>query len=247
MGERKIEIIGDRVYRPAAWWTPAVHGLLEHLHAVGFDRVPRPLAVEAGREVVGHIPGDSGPAGWARVVPERGLRAFARLLRDFHDATRSFVPPRDAEWALRYPAGDVVCHGDFGPWNVVWRGLEPVGLLDFDFAAPGSARYDVAYALEYATPFRDDSEALRWHGFDVPPGRRRRMEVFLDAYGYDTTPDAVAAWVDEVVGRQGLDAVHVRALADRGLEPQRTWVREGALERYDRRVRWSNANRDLFR
>ena len=32
--------------------------------------------------------------------------------------------PRPAQ-----PPGSV-CHGDFGPWNVVWNGPAPVGILD---------------------------------------------------------------------------------------------------------------------
>lgn len=237
-------IAGDRVHRPVGWWTPTVHALLEHLHDVGFDRVPRPLGVVGDREVLTMIPGDSGAAGWSRVVPDEGLRAFARLLRDYHEAVRGFVPPPDARWALSYPrpaTGAVVCHGDFGPWNVVWDGLTPVGLLDFDFAGPADPRYDVAYALEYVAPFRPDADAVRWLGFATPPDRRRRIEVFAEEYGLPDT----GGLVDAVIDRQRLDAVHVAALAARGLEPQRTRVENGGLDELADRVRWSRANRAL--
>jgi hypothetical protein len=54
------------------------------------------------------------------------------------------------------PYGDaLVCHGDFGPWNAVWRNGGPAGLLDWDDTHPANARHDVAYALEYVTPFRE--------------------------------------------------------------------------------------------
>ncbi|MEU4625882.1 phosphotransferase [Actinoplanes sp. NPDC023801] len=52
--------------------------------------------------------------------------------------------------------GDLVCHGDFGPWNLVWHGNRPVGILDWDYAWPHPPIHDVAYALEYVTPLRDD-------------------------------------------------------------------------------------------
>lgn len=245
MAQRRIRVSGDRVYRPAGWWTPTVHALLGYLHEVGFDRVPRPLGVVDGEEVLSWIPGASGAAAWQRVVPEDGLRALARLLRDYHEAVAGFVAPAGACWALsdqQARPGEVVCHGDFGPWNVVWDGATPVGLLDFDFAQPGDRLDDVAYALEYVAPFRDDAHAMRWHGFTAPPDRARRMAVFAEEYGLAS----VDGLVDAVIRRQEMTCVHVRAVADRGLEPQRSWVAEGRCVELVARVQWSRDNRGLF-
>jgi len=240
VAQERVVVVGDRVYRPAGWWTPTVHALLNHLHDVGFTRVPKPIGVVDGQEVLGFIPGDSGKSGWRRVVPEEGLRAMARLLREYHEATAGFVAPPDARWALAdgpAVAGQVICHGDVGPWNVVWDGLTPVGLVDFDFAHPGAAIDDVAYALEYTAPFRDDEQAMRWQGFDAPPDRARRIEVFAEEYGLPT----VDGLVDAVIRRQELTGIHVRMLADQGLEPQRTWVAEGYLDEMAARAQWSRA------
>jgi len=121
---------------------------------------------------------------------------------------------------------ELICHGDFGPWNVVWDGMTPVGLVDFDFAYPGDALDDVAYDLEYVAPFREDAHAMRWHGFTAPPDRARWIAVFAEEYGLST----VDGLVDAVIRRQRLTYQHVRALAERGLEPQRTWVIEGRLD-----------------
>jgi hypothetical protein len=241
----RVSVIDDRVYRPAGWWTPTVHALLTHLHKVGFTRVPRPLGVVDGQEVLGFISGDSGAAGWERVVPEAGLRALARLLREYHQAVAGFVAPAEASWALAEGparAGQVICHGDFGPWNVVWDGLVPIGLVDFDFAQPGDALDDVAYALEYVAPFRGDAHAMRWHGFDAPPNRARRISVFAEEYGLAT----VDGLVEAVIRRQEMDGMYVRALAERGLEPQRTWVAHGFCDELAARVQWSRDNRALF-
>jgi aminoglycoside phosphotransferase (APT) family kinase protein len=198
-----------------------------------------------GQEVLGFIPGDSGADGWRRVVPEAGLRAMARLLREYHQAVASFVAPADARWALADgPAGpgQVICHGDFGPWNVVWDGLVPVGLVDFDFAQPGDVLDDVAYALEYTAPFRDDAQAMRWQGFDAPPDRARRIATFAEEYGMPT----VEGLVDAVIRRQEMARIRVRASADLGLEPQRTWVADGFCDELAARVQWSKDNRTLF-
>jgi Phosphotransferase enzyme family len=245
---REVVRLGDRVYRPGGWWTPAVHALLRHLEATGFRYAPRVLGTDdRGREVLSYIPGESGRLGWAAVVPEAGLARFARLLREYHDAVRPFVPPPEALWAFGEGApspGEVICHGDFGPWNVVYREGRPVGILDWDFAGPGPALDDVAYALEYVTPFRDDATAMRWLAYDRPPDRRRRLEVFATAYGLEGARDQDL--VGRVVRRQRLDIARIRALAGRGLEPQATWVASGVLEELEARAVWSERHRALF-
>ena len=117
-----------------------------------------------------------------------------------------------------------------------------MGLVDFDFAQPGDALDDVAYALEYVAPFRDDAQAMRWQGFDAPPDRARRISVFAEEYGLASADGLVEA----VIRRQERAGVHVRALAERGLEPQRTWVAQGVSEELAERVQWSRDNRALF-
>jgi hypothetical protein len=243
---RQVVRIGDTVRRPSEPWTPTVHALLEHLRAVGFPYAPRPLGFdEQGREVLSYIDGECGPAGWAKVVDDEGLAAFARLLREYHDATAGFSPPDGALWADGAPApgaDQVVCHGDFGPWNVVWRGSRPVGIIDWDFARPAPRLHDVAYALEYVAPFRDDAECLRWLSHPAPPDRRRRLERFRTAYGLDATVDLV----DAVIDRQRRTIDLVRRLAAQGHEPQAGWVRDGVLTDLTDRLTWSDTHRRLF-
>jgi hypothetical protein len=163
----------DRVYRPTGWWTPAVHALLRHLQTHGFRYAPRVLGVDGqGREILTHIPGRSGREGWAAIVDDRGLASFARLLRAYHDAVRGFRPPAGVVWACTdapLGVGELICHGDFGPWNLVWRGRQPVGILDWDLAGPGPPMDDVAYAP--ATASRSATTGPRCAGWPTtgPP------------------------------------------------------------------------------
>ncbi len=242
---RRVVRIGGTVRRPAQPWTATVHALLRHLEAVGFPYAPRVLGFDAeGREILGHIDGDAGPLGWAPIVEDDGLVAFARLLRDYHDATTGFSPPDDAAWAVGAGGardGEVICHGDFGPWNIVWRGRRPVGLIDWDFAHPAPPLHDVAYALEYAAPFRDDAECLRWLRYPEPPDRRRRIEIFCAAYGLTST-DGI---VDAVAAAQRATLAVSRDLAARGHEPQATWAAEGHFEELESRIDWTLTHRHL--
>jgi hypothetical protein len=215
-------------------WSPAVHDLLRHLESVGFPYSPRVLGVdEQGREILTYLHGASGPDAWARVVDTSGLVAMARLLREYHEAVRGYgdVGP-----------GQVVCHGDFGPWNLVWDGLRPIGILDWDYAWAQPPMHDVAYALEFVAPFRDDEECMRWLRYPSPPDRRRRLALFASAYGLTSTDGLV----DEVIAQQRLVLDRTLRLAAEGLEPQRTWQAKGLLDANAERIRWSERNRHLF-
>ena len=153
---------------------------------------PHPLGTEDDRELLTWIDGESGSAGWAKIVPESGLRAWAAFLRRYHDAVAGYRPPVGSLWSSGHGTcapGEILCHGDFGPWNGVWRADRIVGLIDFDHARPAPPIFDIAYALEYAAPLRDDSECLRWLRYPQPPDRRRRIEIFCDAYSIPVPAD----------------------------------------------------------
>jgi hypothetical protein len=238
--------IGNKVHRPTDWWTPAVHDLLRHLETVGFPYSPRVLGVDdEGREILSHIEGDSGKDGWEKIISDDGLRKFAKLLRAYHDAVANYKPTDGLEWATgatTVPAGQIICHGDFGPWNTVWNDGEPVGIIDWDFAHPASAEEDILYALEYSAPFRDDVATIEWHHFPTVPDRRHRIEVFLEAYG--TSPISNVA--DKVAEMQRTVGKHEAYLASRGVQPQVDWVANGDLEEVEKRARWSEENSKLF-
>ncbi|WIX88759.1 aminoglycoside phosphotransferase family protein [Amycolatopsis sp. DG1A-15b] len=243
---RRVVRIGDTVRRPTFPWSPAVHALLRHLEAVGFRWAPRVLGLdEEGREVLTYLEGESGPQGWAQVVGDAGLARFARLLRDYHDAVAGFRPPPESRWfggTTGTGGSEVICHGDFGPWNVVWQGEQPVGILDWDYARPAPRLHDVCYALEYVAPFRDDAECLRSLRYPRPPHRRHRLEVFAGAYSLTST----SGLVDAVIDVQRTVLAQVRRLADAGHQPQAGWAADGHLEQLAGRLAWSRENRHLF-
>ncbi|MEU9917871.1 hypothetical protein [Streptomyces sp. NPDC051001] len=72
-----------------------------------------------------------------------------------------------------------------------------MGLNDFDFARPAARLHDIAYAVQYVAPFRDDAECTRRLHHPQPPDRRRRLEVFCTAYGLSSTEGIVDAVIRE--------------------------------------------------
>lgn len=163
--------LGDTVRRPSSPATSRVRKVLLHLERAGFEAAPRWLGVDdQDREILSWIEGDTfTERAWMHPYigdpPERVLfsdeqiRAAMRLLRRYHDAF-------DAQ---------VICHGDYGPWNLVWREGLPAGIIDFDNVYPGDATDDVAYALRMFVSY----------GFaPLEPGDLvRRTEAALAAYG----------------------------------------------------------------
>ena len=243
---RVVGRIGTTVVRRTGWWSPAVQALLVHLEEAGFAESVRFLGIDGdGNEVLTYIDGVSGIAAWRKVVPEAGLREYARLIRRYHDAVLGYVPPADAEWMTERHAlrpGEIVTHGDVGPWNLVWQGDTAVGLLDWDLAGPRPPIHDVAYALEYSAPFRSDEDAMAQIGFAEPPDRAARVRTFAEAYGLESTEGLV----DAVLAEQEATLRYTLALAERGLHPHSEWIANGFVAAQEARIAWTRDNRALF-
>ena len=244
---RPVTIVDGVVTRPAAAWSPTVHALLRHLRAQGLTCVPEPIGVEGDVERLVVIEGDSGRDGWFRQHSEAGLRSAARLLRTIHDASAGWEPASDAVFCAphveRGATEAVWCHGDVGPWNMVWQGDDAVGLIDWDFLHRGPRLDDVAYALRWFTPARDDSMALTWHHFPTVPDRAARVRAFLETYGGLPSFDVAEAIATRMEATMAIEL----SLAEAGVEPQRTWVAHGSQEWAADEARWVREHADLLR
>jgi hypothetical protein len=238
-----VMLVDGTVRRRPRWWTESVHHLMSYLTESGFAACPRPLGFDPqGRETLTSLEGDSGRVAGRRVSSLIALAAFASFLREFHDAVVDYVPPADADWALPRttdapPTG--MCHGDFAPWNVVWSGETPVGILDFDLAHRARSEDDVAYALAYSVPFRNDEDTKRMLAVDEVPDRRERITVFADAYGIP-----VEGLVDRVVARQWKYVHDVEHLRHRGLVTR--WTSTESIAQGHEIASWVDEHRSLF-
>ena len=150
--------VGDTVRRPVGPHTDAVHALLRHFETVGFDGAPRALGVdERGREVLSFVEGAPG----ARAVPtgrRRPARAGRAAAADARGPGRLRAPPDGTSGTparSQPPAGgEVICHNDLFPPNVIFRDGSPVALIDWDLCAPAPPLYDIASAANFWVPLR---------------------------------------------------------------------------------------------
>ena len=135
--------VGDTVRRPPRDASQLMRDALVHLERAGFEAAPRWLGLdEQGRDVLTWIDGETFTERgqmhpYIGDPPERiaftgeQIAAVMSLLRRYHATF----------------GDDVICHGDFGPWNIVWRKGLPFAVIDFDDVYRGDAADDVAYAL----------------------------------------------------------------------------------------------------
>lgn len=175
-----------------------MHAFLRHLEHAGFDGAPRVVATdEDGRGVLTFIEGEVLAAGrawepgkptpwptWAQA--EECLVATARLLRTFHDVAATFAPPQEAVWR-RHDApclgvDEIVCHGDIGPHNTVYRHGVPAAFIDWDTIRPNHPMVELGTAAWKYVPLGNDAY-FQASGFGRRPALSRRLALFARAYG----------------------------------------------------------------
>ncbi|GMQ46673.1 aminoglycoside phosphotransferase family protein [Vibrio sp. 10N] len=183
--ETAIYRIKNKVMRPAGKWSPAVHVLLNYLDRVGFTAAPKPFGFdEQGHEILSFVGGDTFNYPLSgNIASLEALTSAAQLLRDYHIAAGKLVTQVKVEtmsWMqpAREPV-EVVCHGDFAPYNVALEGKKVVGVFDFDTAHPGPKIWDVAYAVYTWAPFKTHSD----DALGDLASQTRRAKLFCDAYG----------------------------------------------------------------
>ncbi|RKT68997.1 phosphotransferase family enzyme [Saccharothrix variisporea] len=235
-GMTTVVRIGRTVRRPVRAWSEAVQWLLAGLAAAQVRGVPRWHGVDdEGREVLDFLPGE---AGGAYGGPETALVSAAKLLRRVHDATAGLPDKTSRPWQLAaVEPVEVVCHGDFAPYNCVFRDGETTGVFDFDTAHPGPRSWDLAYAV------------YRFAGLSTvagyePADQAARARLFLDSYG--RTRGERLDVVDALVPRL-LALVHfMRTGAANGDPNFARHIEEGHADLYLRDADHITAHRELW-
>ena len=210
--------VGDTVRRKTGPWTWAVHSLLRHLHSKGFDAAPLPVGIDdQGREILtfleGETVGDQEPwPAWTHA--DASLDDVADWLSTFHDAVADFVPPPDTVWRLgeTWSPGLVIGHNDAAPYNAVWREDTLAGFIDWDFAAPVTREWDLAFVAFSWVPLHARA-VVAAEGFSDFASRPARLRRLLHRYGWEGDS---GEFVGVVQARARASADGIRRLARDG-------------------------------
>lgn len=138
----------------------------------------------------GNTVGTSHP--WpAWVHSDDALVQVARWLRTYHAVVADFEPPVDAIWREggQWRPGLIVGHNDAAPYNAAWADQGQLsGFFDWDFAAPVSLEWDLAFTAFAWVPLHA-RHVVEAEGFTAFSDRPRRLQLFLYHYGWsgDTT------------------------------------------------------------
>lgn len=195
--------VGDAVLRSRGPGSARVEQFLTLLERRGFAYAPRYLGISTdGRQMLRYIPGDAGihPLS-AAVRSSTALRSAAEVLRRLHDAGEGAVESMAGGWMLPdVTPAEVVCHGDFAPYNCVFDGERVVGVIDFDAAHTGPRLRDIAYAVYRFAPLTDPRNEVAFGSLAEQAARARD---FCDSYGLGDRSrlvDAVCERLRDLVG-----------------------------------------------
>ncbi len=180
--------MNNEIHRESGYWTKQVHQFLRFLRKQGFNQAPLPLGFdEQGREMVSFVKGQTCDYPLSEDVASlEALVSAAKLLRNYHDASQSFLNEIASSNQLwMFPCRDpqeVICHSDFAPYNICFEGKQAVGIIDFDTAHPGPRVWDIAYALYRFAPFSNPENVESFGGIE---DQILRASLFCNAYGLD--------------------------------------------------------------
>jgi hypothetical protein len=233
---------GDVILRPVRPWTSSVHALLAALRRYGFAAAPLPVGLDAVWERVTYLPGTTGDLDdCIEMRSELALRSAGSLLRRYHDCSALFLRDLAADRIWQLPARapvEVICHGDFAPYNVVLNDGEVTSIIDFETAHPGPRRWDLAYAVYRWAPL---SSEIGVEGLNRLDDQIRRARILVDVYELSiverrSLPEIIIARLETLLA-------FMERQASRGVERYRRNIEEGHDRIYHRDIayvsKWS--------
>ena len=233
---------GNTVRRELKPESPKIHKLLKHLEKKGFNYAPKFIGIdEKGREVLSFIEGEAGNYPLKSYMwSTDDLKEIAKMLRLYHDAVSDFS--FDSWQAIDNTPKpyEVICHNDFAIYNIIFDHKKPVGIIDFDVAAPGPRLWDIAYTLYTCIPLSrlyhtETGKAVYYDSSQDATRIKQRVHMFFESYGVDGMEEDYLEMV--VLRLEGLCDYMIRK-ASEGDKAFQKMIDEGHLEHYQTEIQF---------
>ncbi|TRZ39694.1 aminoglycoside phosphotransferase [Niallia circulans] len=241
----EVNRFGNTVRRDLKPGSDKIHKLLVHLENKGFGYAPRFLGIdEKNREILTYIEGEAGNYPLKKYMwSDDVLKDIANMLRLYHDAVSDFSLLN--EWKPMDNTPDkteVICHNDFAVYNIIFYDEKPVGIIDFDVAAPGPRLWDIAYTLYTCVPLSrlwhtEKGEEVHYNASKDSGRIKQRVKFFFECYGMQTLEKD---FLDMVILRvEGLCKYMIKRAGEGDVAFQKM-LDEGHLEHYQKDIRFIN-------
>jgi hypothetical protein len=173
----RVVRIGATVRKPVTIATSSVKDFLDFLHERGYSACPQHFGIdEQGRQSLEFVPGVIGNVGPSLSLLD--LEKVGELIRQLHEIAACFPIPTNASWDVPIgpDRGDLICHNDLAPWNLVRNGDRWV-FIDWDNSGPSSRLWDLSYAALTFSPVEPQADiaviasrvAALVIGYELPP------------------------------------------------------------------------------
>ncbi|MED3955912.1 phosphotransferase [Priestia aryabhattai] len=233
---------GNTVRRELKSDSHKFHKLLKHLENKGFTYAPKFLGIdEKGREVLSFIEGEAGNYPLKKYMwSDDVLIEIGKMLRLYHDSVSDFS--FDDSWKSidNTPKPfEILCHNDFAIYNIIFNDERPIGIIDFDVAAPGPRLWDIAYTLYTCVPLSrfylsETGEKIHYNSSQHAQDRKRRVKLFFESYGEELQE----GYLEMVLLRlEGLCKTITRKASEGNISFQKM-IDEGHLEHYQNDIKF---------
>ncbi|GMG73178.1 MULTISPECIES: phosphotransferase [Priestia] len=233
---------GNTVRRELKSGSHKIHRILKHLENKGFSYAPKFLGIdEKRREVLSFIEGEAGNYPLKQYMwSDDVLIEIGKMLRLYHDSVSDFS--FDDSWKSidNTPKPfEILCHNDFAIYNIVFNDERPIGIIDFDVAAPGPRLWDIAYTLYTCVPLSrfylsETGEKIHYNSSQHAQDRKRRVKLFFESYGEELQE----GYLEMVLLRlEGLCKTITRKASEGDIAFQKM-IDEGHLEHYQNDIKF---------
>ncbi|MCJ8312763.1 MAG: aminoglycoside phosphotransferase family protein [Saccharospirillaceae bacterium] len=243
--EGKIHKMDNKVFRPSNSWTKAVHDFLNFMHSQNLEFVPKVLSLNESLECVSFMPGEvyNYPLP-SFFLSDDMLISASSLLKNFHKYGHMYIKQLNGheQWMLpiQQPV-EVMCHGDFAPYNVTIQNNKASGIIDFDTLKPGPIMSDIAYAIYRWVPFTNPNNP---DSYSDLKGQIKRANVFMHNYGLSKSQRG--SLVDFMIKRLEDLVNYMRVEAANGNLDFQANIEAGHMQLYIDDIAYFKNNRDVI-